>query len=88
MHPHTLTVGDVQSLVFLSTNDEPFWISPAEKELNRHDQILPSAPGPSGMQNKSKSELKAELGPFGILNNCQRYRRKEQAIARTCSEQQ
>ena len=77
MHPHTLTVGDVQSFVFLSTDDGPFWMSPAEKELNRHDRILPSAPGPSRMQNKTISELKAELGPFGILNDRRSYRLKE-----------
>jgi hypothetical protein len=41
----------------------------AEREVNRHDRILSSPPGHSRMQNKTRSELKAELGPLGILSD-------------------
>ena len=48
-HSHTINVGDVQSFTFKSTDDGPFWMSREERELNRHNQILPSPPGPSRM---------------------------------------
>jgi hypothetical protein len=52
--------------------------------LNRHDQILPSPPGASRMQNKAISKLIAELGPIGILSDRRTYRLTElQELART-----
>ena len=74
MHSRTLEVGDTQSFTFSSTEDGPFWMDHAERELNRHDRILPSPPGPSRMRNKTISELKAELAPFDILNDRRNYR--------------
>jgi hypothetical protein len=74
MHARTLEVGDTQSFTFLSTDDGPFWMDQEERELNRHDRILPSPPGPARMRNKTISELKAELTPFGILNDRRNYR--------------
>jgi hypothetical protein len=52
-------------------------MSEAEREVNRHDQILPSPPGASRMQNKTISKLKAELGPIGILSDRRNYRLTE-----------
>ena len=69
MHWRTLDVGDIQSFNFLPTDDGPFWMTEAEREVNRHDRILSSPPGHSRMQNKTRSELKAELGPLGILSD-------------------
>ncbi|KAI2505382.1 hypothetical protein MHU86_9088 [Fragilaria crotonensis] len=74
MHSRTLEVGDTQTFKFSSVNNGPFWMEHAERELNRHDRILPSAPGPSRMQSKTISELKAELAPFDVLNDRQNYR--------------
>ena len=83
MHRRTVNVGEIQSFIFLSTDDGPFWMSQAEKELNRHDRTLPSPPGASRMRNKTISELKAELGPIGILNDRRNYRLTElQELAR------
>jgi hypothetical protein len=76
MHSRTtLEVGDTQSFTFSSTEqDGPFWMDHAERVLNCHDQILSSPPGPSRMQNKTISELKAELAPFDILKDRRKYR--------------
>ncbi len=73
MHRRTLNVGDIQSFIFLPTDDGPFWMSEAETEVNRHDRILPSPPGASWMRNKTIRELKAELGSIGILSDCRNY---------------
>ena len=84
IHRRTLNVGDIQSFIFLPTDDGPFWLSEAERVLNRHDQILPSPPGASRMQNKAISKLIAELGPIGILSDRRTYRLTElQELART-----
>ena len=76
-HPLTINVGEIQSFTFKSTDDGPFWMSPDQRELNRHDRILPLPPGPPRMQNKTISELKAELAPLGVLNDRRNYRLKE-----------
>jgi hypothetical protein len=76
-YSHTLNIGDLQSFIFQSTDDGPFWMSPTERELNRHNRIFPYPPGCSPLQNNSISELKAELGPIGILNDHRNYRLKE-----------
>ena len=52
-------------------------MSREERELNRHNRIRPSPPGPSRMQNKTIMDLKAELSPIGILNDRRNYRLKE-----------
>jgi hypothetical protein len=83
IHRRTLNVGDIQSFIFLPTDDGPFWMSEAERVLNRHDRILPSPPGASRMRNKTISELKAELGPIGIMSDRRTYRLTElQELAR------
>jgi hypothetical protein len=35
-----LCPGDVQQMMFLSTDDDPFWMTPVEGEQWRHDAIL------------------------------------------------
>ena len=52
-------------------------MSEAEQEVNCHNRILPSPPGASRMRNKTISELKAELGPIGILSDRRNYRLTE-----------
>ena len=76
-HPLTINVGEIQSFTFKSTDDGPFWMSPDQRELNRHDRILPLPPGPPRMQNKTIAELKSELAPLGVLNDRRNYRLKE-----------
>jgi hypothetical protein len=76
-HPLTINVGEIQSFTFKSTDHGPFWMSPDERELNRHDRILPLPPGPPRMQNKTIAELKSELAPLGVLNDRRNYRLKE-----------
>ena len=77
MHHRTLNAGDIQIFIFVPTDDRPFWMTEAEREVNRHDRILPSPPGASLMQNKAISELKAELGPIGILRDRDNYQLTE-----------
>ena len=55
MHRRTLNVDDIQSFIFLPTDDGPFWMTEAEREVNRHDRIFPSPPGASRMRNKTIS---------------------------------
>jgi hypothetical protein len=38
--PRILNPGDIQSLVFKSTDDGPFWMSREEREKTRHDQVI------------------------------------------------
>lgn len=52
-------------------------MSPEEKELNRHDRILPPTTGNPKMRNKTIAELKLELAPFAILDSRRQYRLKE-----------
>jgi hypothetical protein len=79
MYPHTLNVGNNQTFVFNSEDTGPFWMTPQEQELNRHDRILLPCPkaGNPKMQNKTISELKVDLAPFEILNSRLQYRLKE-----------
>ena len=54
-----------------------------ERELNRHDRMLPPLPGHPQTGNKSISELKAELEPLNVLNAQRSYRLLElQELAR------
>ena len=83
MHQRTLEVGNTQSFVFRSDDDGPFWMSPQERELNRHNRILAPTPGIPRTRNKTIAELKAELAPLNILNDRRQYRLAElQEIAR------
>jgi hypothetical protein len=52
-------------------------MSTEEKELNRHDRILPPTTGNPKMRNKTIAELKLELAPFAILDSRRQYRLKE-----------
>ena len=84
MNQRTLSVGDTQSFVFNSNDDGPFWLSAEERELNRHNRILPPPPGTPRTRNKTIAELKAELTPLSILNDRRQYRLAElQEIARS-----
>jgi len=84
MNPRTLNVGDIQSFIFKSTDDGPFWMSQAERQLNRHDRVLPPPPGPLRMRNKTISELRSDLGHLNILSHRRNYRLTElQEFART-----
>jgi hypothetical protein len=49
-----------------------------ERELNRHDRILPPHPGNPRKRNKTIAELKLELGPLNILNDQRKYRLAEE----------
>ncbi|KAI2509704.1 hypothetical protein MHU86_4686 [Fragilaria crotonensis] len=84
MHERTVNAGDTQSFVFESGDAGPFWMTENEREINRHDRILPPLPGNPRKRNKTISELKAELGPLNILNDRRQYRLLElQELART-----
>jgi hypothetical protein len=48
-----------------------------ERELNRHDCILPPPCGNPPTQNKTTAELKLELDPLNISNNQRLYRLAE-----------
>ena len=48
-----------------------------ERELNRHDRLLPPLPGNPRTQNKTIAELKTELAPFNLLNDRRQYRLTE-----------
>jgi hypothetical protein len=76
-YPRTLNVGNNQTFVFTSEDTGPFWMSTEEKELNRHDRILPPTTGNPKMRNKTIAELKLELAPFAILDSRRQYRLKE-----------
>ena len=83
MHERTLQVGDTQSFVFTSDDEGPFWMSPEERELNRHDRLLPAPPGARNLRNKTIAELKSELRQFDVLSERRQYRLTElQQIAR------
>ncbi len=73
MNERTVSVGDTQSFVFQHGNAGPFWMNVQERELNRHDRILPPLPGNPRTRNKTISELKAELGPLNVLNERRQY---------------
>ncbi|KAI2492116.1 hypothetical protein MHU86_22452 [Fragilaria crotonensis] len=84
MHARTLDVGSTQSFVFKPGDVGPFWMTTEERELNRHDRILPPLPGNPRTRNKTIAELKAELAPLNILNERRQYRLVElQELART-----
>jgi hypothetical protein len=68
MHERTLNIGDTQSFIFEPGDLGPFWMSEAERQLNRHDRILPTPPGDPKKKNKTISELKAELTPLNVMN--------------------
>ena len=35
----TLSVGDVQCMIFTEDDDDPFWMMPAERILNKYDRL-------------------------------------------------
>jgi hypothetical protein len=83
MNQRTLSIGDTQSFIFKSDDQGPFWMLPEDRELNRHDRILPPPPGNPRTRNKTIAELKTELAPLNILNNRRKYRLTElQEIAK------
>jgi hypothetical protein len=83
MYRRALIVGDTQTFIFPPGDDGPFWMTEEERELNRHDRILPPRPGNPRTRNKTIAELKLELGPLNILNDQRKYRLAElQEIAR------
>jgi hypothetical protein len=73
MHPRTLEVGDLQSFVFTSEDDGPFWMTQHQKQVNQSDRVLPPPPEIPQMRNKTIAELKSELQPFNILNEQSNY---------------
>ena len=85
MHERTIHVGDNQSFVFKPDDAGPFWMTEQERELNRHDRVLPPPTGGPRKRKKTIAELKAELGPLNVLNdNRRQYRLKElQEMARS-----
>ena len=84
MHERTINVGDTQSFIFEPGDAGPFWMTENEREMNRHDRILLPLPGNPRKRNKTIAELKADLGPFKILNDRRQYRLAElQELART-----
>jgi hypothetical protein len=68
MHPRTLEVGDLQSFVFTSEDDGPFWMTQQQKQVNQNNRVLPPPPGIPRMRNMTIAELKSKLQPFNILN--------------------
>jgi hypothetical protein len=84
MHERTVNVGNTQSFIFEPGDAGPFWMTENEREMNRHDQILLPLPGNPRKRNKTIAELKADLGPFNILNDRRQYCLAElQELART-----
>ena len=61
MHERTINVGDTQSFVFKPDDVGPFSMTEQERELNRHDRILPHATSNPRKRNTTIAELKAEL---------------------------
>jgi len=56
--PRILNPGDIQSLVFKSTDDGPFWMSREEREKTRHDQVIQ---GQTRTRTLKKTEMKKLL---------------------------
>ena len=83
-YERTISVGEIQSFVFQPGDTGPFWMTVEERELNRHDRLLPPLPGNPRTRNKTIAELKAELQPLNILNERRSYRLTElQELAQT-----
>jgi hypothetical protein len=83
-HTRTLNVGDTQKFIFQPGDDGPFWMTQAERDLNRHERVLPQPLNAQQQtRNKTIAELKLELGPLNILNSSRQYRLAElQELAR------
>jgi hypothetical protein len=77
MHQRTISVGNTQTFIFQPGDDGPFWMTEEERELNRHDRILPPRPGNPPTRNKTIAELKVELGPLNVLSERRQYRLAE-----------
>jgi hypothetical protein len=45
MHERFVDVSDTQSFSFEPGNAGPIWMTDNDRELNRHDRLLPSLPG-------------------------------------------
>jgi hypothetical protein len=56
--PRKLNPGDIQSMVFKSTDEGPFWMTRDEQEKTRHDQLVA---GQTKTRTLRKAELKALL---------------------------
>jgi hypothetical protein len=80
LHLPALRVGDTQSMVFNANDGGPWYLSPEQQELQRHDR----ATGTSKMVERSKQLLLNALKEKGVTLQQQRgYTKKElQAIAR------
>jgi hypothetical protein len=84
MHQHTLSVGDTQSFIIKPTDMRLFWLTVEERELNRHDHLLPPLPEIPQTRNKTISELLSERARFCLLNDRHQYWWTElQELART-----
>jgi hypothetical protein len=57
-YPKKLNPGDIQSMVFKSTDEGPFWMTRDEQEKTRHDQLVA---GQTKTRTLRKAELKALL---------------------------
>jgi hypothetical protein len=57
-YPRKLNPGDIQSMVFKSTDEGPFWMTRDEQEKTRHDQLVA---GQTKTRTLRKAELKALL---------------------------
>jgi hypothetical protein len=56
--PRILNPGDIQSLVFKSTDDGPFWMSREERKKTQHDQVIQ---GQTRTRTLKKTEMKKLL---------------------------
>ena len=73
-HLPLLHVGDAQSMVFKPTNIGPWYLLPAQKEVQRRDRVT----GKSKLLEKSKKQLLEQLKEVGVTLQQQRgYTKKE-----------
>jgi hypothetical protein len=77
--PRQLNVGDTQSMIFGPNDTGPWYLSPEQREAQRHDQ----ATGRSRRVERSKKLLKEALSEAGVeISDRRGYTRKElQAFA-------
>jgi hypothetical protein len=62
-YPRILNPGDVQSMVFTTTDSGPFWLSAKEKEDQKHDQVIQ---GKTVKRRLKKEELVRKLAEVGV----------------------
>jgi hypothetical protein len=75
LHP-----GQTQHLVFRESDVGPFWMTPAEKTLNRHDRV----DGDLSMKERTKAELIIDLQGKGIST---KGKNKEELVALCASNE-